>query len=349
MADFYPRIPDGYIEMAAGRFFFHDLGDGTVQPCFLKDGVVSPISFGTSSRADIADGTIPAQRLVKGHTDGTLLVGTLGSKRIVGVNDGDPAISGEPIVLATGFVSVVAAEPLLAGDLLKCGDNGRVLQLADADNVDTVIGTGTAGNFANQPANDGVEVVSSSAADVTQTVTVIGTTTGGHTVVVETVTLTGTTFVPTVKVDWGLVLGVKLSAACAGTVTIREASADAAITTIAPAALSAGVVSIAAASRGAHGLIPYIKAGAASTKEVGVLYETTAAAEAYGAAALNGTTAAALPAAANLVKEVYLGDVATGTVATVYTNATEDDEQLTVGKALATIAAGGTGAAYIRP
>jgi hypothetical protein len=136
----------------------------------------------------------------------------------------------------------------------------------------------------------------------------------------------------------------------AGTVTIREASENAAVITLAAADLSKGVVAIAAASQGAHGLIPYAKAGGASTKEVGILYEpATGAADAYGAVALNGTTAAPLPAAANLVKEIYLGDVATGTVATIYTSATEDDEHAAVGKALETIAAGATGRAYIRP
>jgi len=299
----------------------------------------------------VAGGTVPAYRLVKGHTDGSAIVGTLASKRIIGINkDSVQKTIGQTINLGVGFVTAVAAEPLLAGDLLKCGDNGRVLQLADADNVDTVIGTGTAGNFGNQPANDGVEVLSSEAADTTQTVTIIGITNGGHTVVVEDVVLNGTTFVPTIKVDWGLILAVKLSAACTGTVTVREASGDLAITTIAPAALSAGVVAVAAASQGAHGLIPYMKAGGASTKEVGIKYEpATGAADAYGAAALNGTNAVAFPAAANLVKEIYLGDVATGTVATVYTNATEDDEQIVIGKCVAeSIAAGANGLIFLQ-
>jgi len=162
--------------------------------------------------------------------------------------------------------------------------------------------------------------------------------------------MNGTTFVASTKVDWGLILAVKIAAAHAGTITVREASGDAEIIAIATGTLQAGVVEVAAASQGAHGLIPYIKADGASVKEVGVKYEpATGAADAYGANALNGTNAVALPAAANLVKEIYLGDVATGTAATVYTNATEDDENAKVGKAVATLAAGATGIAWISP
>ena len=140
-----------------------------------------------ASRAETADGTIPGNRLVKGHTDGTLIVGTLGSKRIIGVNlESDQKVLGMPLQLGTGYQTVVAAEPIIAGELIKCGDNGRVLQLADADNVSTVIGTGTAGNITTQPSNDGIEIVSNDADDIGVPVTIIGTTNGGHTVVVET-------------------------------------------------------------------------------------------------------------------------------------------------------------------
>lgn len=295
-------------------------------------------------------GAVPAYRLVKGHTDSSFIVADSGTKRIIGANLDNATKTDEACKIGAGYVTVVAAEPIIPGEQIKCGDNGRVLQLANADNVSTSIGTGTAGNFGNQPANDAVEVISSEAADTTQTVTIIGTTNGGHTVVVEDVVLTGTTEAATTKVDWGLIIGVKLSAACTGTVTVREASGDKTITTIAPAALSAGVVEVAAASQGAHGLIPYMSAGGESTKEVGIKYEpATGAAETYGAAALNGTNAVALPAAANRITEIYLGDVATGTTATVYSNASEDDEQLCIGKACAAIATGASGLAYIRP
>lgn len=314
------------------------------------DAADAQAPFGTWLFTGTAAGTIPADRLIKAHTDGTLLVGTAASKRIIGANAGSQVLVTETATIGTGYVEVVAAEPIIAGDLVKCGDNGRILQVADADNLSTSLGTGTAGNFGNQPNNDGIEVVSDDAGDTTQTCTIIGTTTGTDTLVSETVTLTGTSQVATTKTDWGYVVAIKLSASCAGTVTVREASGNATIITLATTVLSAGVVEVAAASQGAHGLIPYIKAGGASTKYVGVLYEPAGGtADALMAEQLNGATAAPLPAAANLVKEIYLGDVATGTVATVYTNATEDDEHVVVGKAVDSISAAGTGTIFLRP
>jgi hypothetical protein len=350
--DLAPAPATLFLGALAGELWLQDKGDGT-----YGLGIGTPAAGITElglggSRAATAAGAIPANRLVKGHTDGTFIVGTLASKRIVGVNGASAAAVGTKMSLLTGYQTVVAAEPIIAGDLLKCGDNGRVLQLADADNLDTVIGTGTAGNFGNQTSNEAATIVSDSALDVDVAVTIIGITTGTHTVVVETLATDGTdgtTPVDTTKVNWGVLLAVK-TGDHVGTITVKEKSGGATITTLAAGTNSAGVTEVTAASQGAHGLIPYMKAAAASTKEVGIKYEpATGAADAYGAAALNGTTAVALPAAANLVKEIYLGDVATGTVATVYTNATEDDEQCKCGKAAQTIAAGATGVAFIQP
>ncbi len=93
--------------------------------------------------------------------------------------------------------------------------------------------------FTNQPSNDGIEVLSSSSSDVSQTVTIYGTTNGGDTsqITVETVTLTGQTPVSTSKTDWANVIAVSKSASTVGTVTIREASADQTITTMGPSVL----------------------------------------------------------------------------------------------------------------
>lgn len=89
--------------------------------------------------------------------------------------------------------------------------------------------------FTNQPANDGVEVVSSNAGDTTQTLQICGTTSGGdeRDVTCETITLNGTTQVSTVKTNWNNLLTAVLSATTTGNVTIREASGNATITTIA--------------------------------------------------------------------------------------------------------------------
>ncbi len=177
----------------------------------------------------------------------------------------------------------------------------------------------TGGNFGNQPANDGVEVISDNAADTTQTFTIIGTTNGGNTVVVETGTLNGTTQVATTKADWGVILAVKLSAAAAGTVTVREASGNATITTIAAGSTSAGVTAVSpVADQDALDVPPTVVAAGASTKVVGIQYTEAFGTDVrYQAATLTGTTAVAFPYAANLVTEVYNGDVATATAITV--------------------------------
>jgi len=102
--------------------------------------------------------------------------------------------------------------------------------------------------FTNQPANDGVEIVSDSASDVGKC-TIFGTTHGTGAFAYETVTLTGTTPKATVKTDWGNVYGVFLGdidgtniTPAVGTITIREASADQTITTIVATKISNGMV-----------------------------------------------------------------------------------------------------------
>jgi hypothetical protein len=302
---------------------------------------------------ETADGTIPSNRLVEINASGEHVVGTAASHTIVGVNMAAAAVAAtQEFPLGWGVCSVVSATPILAGTVLKGADNGRVTRLADADTVSgTIMAVAAGGGFANQPANDGVEVVSSSAADTTRTATIIGTTNGGVVVVVETVTLNGVTFVPTVKVDWGLVLAVKLSAACVGTITVREASHDAAIITLAPGVLSAGVTAVTATTQGAYNTIPSVVADGASTKVAGMKYtQNNGTTVAYQAVAQNGATAAPFATAALLVTEVYTGDVAGATASTFAVSATEEDEFHKVGKALTTAtAAGQTITALIQP
>jgi hypothetical protein len=295
-----------------------------------------------------AAGTIKGNRLILGHTDGTFLEGTLGSTRIVGVNPSSSQVaSTNKVLVALGIQPVVAAEPIIAGARIKCGDNGRVLNLNVAD---TTIGTGTSGNFDNDPDNDAVEVVSSSAEDEGIAVTIIGTTHGGVVTVSETVETDGTTAVETTKQDWGKILAVKSAGGHAGTLTIRKKTGPATITTLATGTNSAGVVVVAAASQGARGLAPYATAEASTTKTVGILYSpATGAADALQAIALNGTNKMAFAAAANLVKEIYIGHVETGRTATVKTNAVSDGDTVCVGKSLANIAAAATGVALVMP
>ncbi|MCE5220041.1 MAG: hypothetical protein LLF98_01935 [Clostridium sp.] len=102
--------------------------------------------------------------------------------------------------------------------------------------------------FTNQPANDGVEVVSNSASDVGKC-TIFGTTNGTGAFAYETITLTGATAKATTKTDWGNIYGVFLGdiygkniSPAVGTITVREASDDQTITTLTAGAISKGMV-----------------------------------------------------------------------------------------------------------
>lgn len=89
--------------------------------------------------------------------------------------------------------------------------------------------------FTDIAANDSLEVISSSAADTTQTITVTGRlATGSQSS--QTVTLTGTSLVAlSVLGTIERVQKAALSASCAGTVTVRRSSAGATVATIPPA------------------------------------------------------------------------------------------------------------------
>ncbi len=149
------------------------------------------------------------------------------------------------------------------------------------------------GNFGNQPAGDGVEAVSDNAADVGMTLTIYGTKTGATaTVTSETITMNGVTQAATVLQTWQNILGAELSAVCAGTVTIREASGNATVTTIAAGNLTAGIVTITD-SRGRDQILKAIGSGAATTP-VGAIGTDPTGAAVSSVIALNGATAVSL-------------------------------------------------------
>jgi hypothetical protein len=205
------------------------------------------------------------------------------------------------------------------------------------DEIDAIA---AGGNFGNQPANDGVEIISDSAGDV-QTATVYFTSNGtGDTVSKETVTLTGTTQVALVATDVQLVLGVELSSVAVGTVTIREASANATITTITAGGTTAGVQAVPAADQNAYNVAPTAVAGGASTKQIGLVGTDSAGVEELDSQALNGATAVTFNESFRTVSKILFGDIATATTATVNVGA-EDDENLGIGKALEAASAQG--------
>lgn len=171
--------------------------------------------------------------------------------------------------------------------------------------IATVTAVGSA--FTNQPSNDGVEILSSSAADTTQTTTIIGTTTGTNTLVSETIALNGTTFVSTVKTNWGVIVAVKLSASCAGTVTWRKATGDATITTAATTVLKVGVNTVT--STNAFNKVVSVVSSGATTKQFGFQGTNSAGAVILDSVPLTGATAALSNSAFQTLSELYTGDV----------------------------------------
>jgi hypothetical protein len=98
------------------------------------------------------------------------------------------------------------------------------------------------------PANDGVEVVSDSASDV-NLITVFGTKYGTNVLMAETIKMDGTNAVSLVETAWNNVYGFflgdkqgKFSTVAVGTITVREASGNAAIGTITAGNRSRGSV-----------------------------------------------------------------------------------------------------------
>ena len=253
---------------------------------------------------------------------------------VIGANVGAQVEDTDPISLGLGVITAVADGEIEAGYQLKVADGGKVIRFVDADLTGDTMGSGTGGNFANQPANDAVELVSSEAADTTQQVTIYGTTNGGDgTVVTETVTLTGDTPVTTTKVDWGLILGVEMDAVATGTVTVQEASGDLAITTIAPAATSAGVVEVETEIR-AFNQKPTIVADDATTKYfsvIGTAVDHTAFTEK--ATALTGASAVTLSDEYNTVTKLLVGDVESARTVTLKVGAA-NSSNISVGKSL---------------
>lgn len=106
------------------------------------------------------------------------------------------------------------------------------------------------------------------AGDVTQTVTIYGTTNRSSEVIAEEIELDGSTTYYSTKDDWGLILAVKVSAACA-TDLVFYTAADAAIVTIAAGGTSKGMT--ATTDSDAGGVSPRMFGSSTSTAFVGVI------------------------------------------------------------------------------
>ncbi len=292
-------------------------------------------------------GVVSPHRLVAIATDGDLEHAAFNSTKVVGASTGEKSRTADGDLvehvggIAWGPCVVEVDTAVNEGERLKAAQAGRAIPLVDSNLAGSTIKTTGAGiAFTNQPANDGVEVVSSNAADTTQSVTIIGTTQGTDTVVVETVTLNGVAVVATTKVDWGLILAVKLSASCAGTVTVQEASGNLAITTLLTTVLSKGVETVAAADQRAFNQEPTAVADGATTKQIGLQGTDEDGTVIYDSQALNGATAVTMNDTFRTVTEVYTGDLEAARTATIAVGA-EESALLGVGKTLEAAAAQG--------
>lgn len=299
-------------------------------------------SYGQMVKAPLTTGgSIGAHRLMKIAADGDVEQAVFNDTAVIGVNPGNTTIaSGERLDFGNiGPVSgpaviVVADAAINEGERLKAAAGGRVTPMMTAEFAgDTIDDDATAGNFGNQPNNDGVEVISDNVGDV-QSCTIWGTTTGTDTVVAETITLNGTTQVATTKVNWGIILGVELASVAIGTVTVREASANQTITTITAGNTAAGVEDVDAANqRLGFNVAPTAVADGASTKQVGLIGTDEDGSALLDSQALNGTTAVTFNDTFKTVTRVLVGDVATGTAVTFAAGA-QDSETVAVGRAI---------------
>lgn len=285
---------------------------------------------------ETADGTIPDKAACEIDASGDLVVGTVDSKTIAGLNKtGAQVAATDSMVLGVkGYMKGIADSRVEGGSLLKCGSGGRLLKFV----TNTLSGSEiknaiTGGNFQNQPAGDAVEVLSDDAGDTTQTVTIYGTRNGqGDTVFSEDVSLNGTNVVTTTITDWAKILGVEMDATAAGTVTIREASGDAVIITITTGNTSAGIVIPASDNQRAYNVKPVGVANGAATQQLGIIGKATDYSSAMDSHALDGTNDVTFNSAFNLVEKILVGDVPDTVQVSVKVGAADNFEKL-VGRA----------------
>lgn len=202
---------------------------------------------------------------------------------------------------------------VLGGGSAVIGLSAQTASVTSPATIATVTAVGSA--FTNQPSNDGVEILSSNAGDTTQSTTIIGTTTGTNTLVSETIALNGTTFVSTVKTNWGVIVAVKLSASCAGTVTWRKATGDATITTAATTVLKVGVNTVT--NTNAFNKQVVVVSDGATTKQFGFAGTNSAGTAILDSVPLNGTTAVPSNSSFQTLSELYTGDVEVARTETV--------------------------------
>lgn len=312
---------------------------GWIKSRYLQDEV-GPGARGTR----VATSDILANTLVIGDGAGMAAADATSAGFILGayVGDADLATDDAGVIAYSGEVYLVADMAINEGDPIKPSDDGKVMTALSSTNDGATIGASVGGAFGNQPANDGLEIGSASTADTMQ-VTVYGTTQGTLTVVKETITLTGTTFVSTVKTDWGVILGFEIplgQPTAAGIITVREASGNATVSTLAAGSRYKGIVLVTLGNKQAYNHLITAQADAGTTKVVGVVGTDASADEVLAAVTLAGTAVIPTLAAFRTVDKLLIGDLEVARTATFKTDTVFDSERTVCGRALADAVAG---------
>ena len=284
---------------------------------------------------------IPANRLVE-VSSGKIQAGTDDDANIIGAVLAPVDASGQADV-DFGVVEVLLSGKVSKLDRVAGAASGRVRKFLSAQG--TMLAATNGGNFANQPTGAKVVVKSDSTADDTQTVTLYYTKTGATTTVSsEVVALSGTDAVDSAVSTIQNLLGVVISAAHAGTVTVELANGSD-IITIATGTLSAGVHAVTA--KDAYGAIGTIKAGGVSDKWFGVIGTDVDGDAQTFAGQLNGATDVDLGTSPwNTIDTVLIGDVASASTAAV---GTKDTDSNAIGIALETGTTGEVVKIYMKP
>lgn len=287
------------------------------------------------------DANIAANRLVE-ISSGKIQAGTDDDANIIGAVL-EPVVANKQADVDFGVVEVLLGGKVTKLDKVNAGANGLVRKHISAQS--DLLGATAGGNFANQPAGGAVQVLSSDAADK-QVVTIYYTKTDATaTVSSETLTLNGVTPVDSSIATIQTVLGVAISAAHAGTITVQKKTGGDDIVTIASGTLSAGIHPTTAAE--AYGAIPTIKGSGAGTKKFGVIGTGVDGLPLTFVGALNGSSDVDIGTAPfNTVDVVLIGDVESSVNATVKT---KDADTNTLGIALESGANGDVVKIFMKP
>jgi hypothetical protein len=280
-----------------------------------------------------SDGTIPKNRLVeKDASTGKIEVAGALSNRVIGANQGQARADGDFFDCEIGPVYLTAATPLVAGQKVKAGASGKAVAFIDATLKDVEIVSFDGAGFTNQPDTDGVTVVSSSAEDDSQTVTIYGIDAGGA-FETEELELNGTTDVDSTTVDWDVIVAVELDAATVGDIEVSETSGGLEIVTISAGDLSAGIEEIEDGY--AYNTKPTVVADGASTGKVVFYHEATeGATETAVIVTTNGTAEVAFDVDSFLISKALTGNIADTVNLDIDITGTEDSYQYSVGRVL---------------